>query len=79
MSKRISIHAAKRNLLRRLNTMTVYEVERICLQFREYAVARRFIGGASIAFLSTDGVCGGAAWDERRIQEAVRHQTRVKR
>ena len=79
MKRRTSVHEAKRALLRRLNRLGAYEAERICREFREYAIARRFLNGASVARLVADNDCGGAVWDSDRIEQAIRNKTRKPR
>lgn len=79
MKRKVSIHDAKRALMRRMNRLGAYEVERICLEFREYAIARRFLNGRPVAFLVTDHDCGGGAWDTIRVEQAIRNKTRKPR
>lgn len=79
MKRRPSVHDAKRALMRRMNRLGAFEAERICREFREYAIARRFLNGASVARLVADNECGGEAWATDRIEQAIRTKTRKPR
>lgn len=78
MSKRkVSVHELKRRLMRRMNGLTVSEVERIVVQLREYGIVRAFLIGLSVENLVNDTDHGGA-WNSDRIESAIRNAAKAR-
>ena len=79
MRTRESIHALKRRLLRRMNTVPSWKAVEIAMTVREHAIACRFSSGYSITAIASDDKVGGAAWDSGRVETAIRRRTEKRR
>ena len=76
--RRRTLSEAKRSFLRRLETVSTYEVGRIADEVRRYAIARAFFSGESVEWLAgSSDLC--QAFDRSDVETAIRRQGRPRR
>ena len=80
MSRRrpVTAHALKRRLIAKLEGVGEYECERILRDLREYVIARRFHGGASVDTIARNQTIGNAEWTTQRIEQALRNRSKIR-
>jgi hypothetical protein len=74
--KAVSIHELKRRLLRRLANQRPAALTAIAEEFREHAVAREFLDGASTSSLTNGAwpICN--AMGQADVERAIRRRTK---